>query len=74
MYYAMRETLGKTIPAFYESRAFERPDGYYWQSNRAAREYGPYATMYEAVAEMQRCGESSYAAGDRLDKANAQQH
>ena len=29
-----------------------RPDGVYWQDPRNGREYGPFATLQEAIADM----------------------
>lgn len=42
------------IPAeFDRSRILERPDGFWWQAKHGGREYGPFATLVEAVADMQ---------------------
>jgi hypothetical protein len=41
-------------PAEYDrTRLIERPDGFYWQSLKGGREYGPFPTLVEAVADMQ---------------------
>lgn len=41
-------------PANYErTRIVERPDGFYWQSIDSGREYGPFATLVEAVDDME---------------------
>ena len=41
-------------PAEYDrTRLIERPDGFYWQRLKGGREYGPFPTLVEAVADMQ---------------------
>ena len=43
-----------TTPAeFDDTRIIKRPDGIWWQSRDGGREYGPFDTLMEAVADMQ---------------------
>ena len=41
-------TRGETL----RGHIIERPDGFYWQSKEARAEYGPFATLAEAEANM----------------------
>ena len=37
----------------------ERPDGFYWQSDKDGKEYGPFQTLAEAEAVMQAGGDAA---------------
>jgi hypothetical protein len=50
---AMRQVIPETSPEYDTTRVIERPDGFYWQALDGAREYGPFATLLEAVQDMQ---------------------
>jgi hypothetical protein len=41
-----------------DARVIERPDGFYWQALEDRREHGPFATLVDAVADMQAGGEA----------------
>jgi len=49
----MNQPIPTTPPDFDRTRVIERPDGFYWQSTDEGREYGPFPTLVEAVADMQ---------------------
>lgn len=36
-----------------ETHIVERPDGFYWQSDATGKEYGPFATLEAAAADME---------------------
>ena len=43
-----------TTPADFDTtRIVERPDGFWWQPLDGGREHGPFATLVEAVADME---------------------
>jgi hypothetical protein len=42
-----------TGPRDDEGDLFERPDGFFWRSKYTAREYGPFATLLAAIADME---------------------
>jgi hypothetical protein len=48
----MQHSLRHSLQVFYETRVFERCDGYYWQSMDGP-ERGPFLTMLLAVQDMQ---------------------
>ena len=35
-----------------DDRVIERPDGFYWESKKSGRSYGPFPTLAEAEADM----------------------
>ena len=64
--------LPETLPDFDDARVIERPDGFYWQSKRGGREYGPFASLLEAVQDMQQSDESSFEPGETSAEAMAE--
>jgi hypothetical protein len=58
----MQHSIRHSPHVFHETRVFERPDGYYWQSDGDGPECGPFITMLLAVEDMQQSDGSS--AGD----------
>ena len=67
--------MGRTVPSGTleddRSRIVERPDGFYWHTEDRKKEYGPYPSLREAVADMQAGGESDsdYEPGETLAEA-----
>ncbi|MEW5862618.1 MAG: hypothetical protein AB1773_03370 [Pseudomonadota bacterium] len=60
-------------PADYDrTRIIERPDGFYWQQGDCGREYGPFETLIEAVADMQALEEPALEPGETLAEAEAE--
>ncbi|HYL25073.1 MAG TPA: hypothetical protein VEV21_11830 [Burkholderiales bacterium] len=49
----MSQPIPETPPDYDRTRISERPDGFYWQEKEGGREYGPFATLLEAVQDMQ---------------------
>lgn len=49
----MSANVPVTQAEYDRTRLIERPDGFYWQSLEGNREYGPFPTLVEAVADMQ---------------------
>ena len=45
-------TTPDSHPEFEKARLIERPDGFYWQYRGSAEEFGPFATLIEAVEDM----------------------
>lgn len=68
--------MGRTVPAGTpvddRSRIVERPDGFYWHTEDRGKQYGPFPTLLEAVADMQAeadTGETDYEPGETLAEA-----
>jgi hypothetical protein len=60
-------------PADYDkTRIVERGDGFYWQAIEGGREHGPFATLADAVADMQSGEETLYEPGETLAEAEAE--
>ena len=55
----MTQKIPTTSAEFDHTRIIERPDGFYWQDDADGREYGPFQTMVEAVADMQLADDES---------------
>ena len=69
----MTQPIPETPPDFDRTRIIERPDGFYWQQKDGGRENGPFATLLEAVQDMQYSDEtSSYEPGETLGEAEAE--
>ena len=65
----MTKSLPETPPEYDRARIIERPDGFYWQDKDTAAEDGPFATMLEAVEDMQYSADSDYEPGETLEQA-----
>ena len=57
----MTQKIPTTSAEFDHTRIIERPDGFYWQDDRDDREYGPFRTMVDAVADMQMADDETAA-------------
>jgi hypothetical protein len=69
----MSPTIPETPPDYDRTRIVERPDGFYWQSKDDGREYGPFATLLEAVQDMQSSDEeTSYEPGETVQEAETE--
>lgn len=55
----MQHSIRHSLQVFHQTRVFERPDGYYWQSDGDGPEYGPFVTMLLAVEDMQQSERAS---------------
>ena len=46
-----------------------RPDGYHWQSPDGKQEFGPFANLEEALADMEQAGVETVEPGETLQEA-----
>jgi hypothetical protein len=65
----MSQAIPETPPDYDSTRIIERPDGFYWQAKEEAREYGPFATLLEAVQDMQAEAEGGIEPGETVAEA-----
>jgi hypothetical protein len=65
----MTRTIPETAPEYDRTRIVERPDGFYWQDKDGGREYGPFATLLEAVQDMELGGDRNLEPGETLEEA-----
>lgn len=64
--------IPQTSPDYDRTRIIERPDGFYWQDKLSDEVYGPFATLLEAVQDMQAGDDSAYGEGESLQEAEAE--
>jgi len=67
-----KQTIPANSPESDRARVIERPDGFYWQSSDSGKESGPFATLLEAVEDMQYSADSDYEPGESLEQAEAE--
>lgn len=65
----MKTIVPETTPRLEGTRLLERPDGFYWQETKTEKTYGPFATLAEAIADMEYSAESPQETGDALRQA-----
>lgn len=65
----MMNSIPVTTPDYDKTRIIERPDGFYWQDMGTGEEYGPFATLLEAVEDMQYNADSDFEPGESLEQA-----
>lgn len=68
----MKPVIPQTSAQADAARVLERPDGFYWQSRDTGREYGPFATLREAVQDMELATEDTLEEGESLAEAEAE--
>lgn len=49
-----------------------RPDGYYWRAPDGKQEFGPFASVEDALADMQSSDEDSPVPGETLQEAESE--
>jgi len=68
----MTQVIPETAPDYDRTRIIERPDGVYWQDKDSGREYGPFATLLEAVQDMQIGSDRNLESGETLEEAEGE--
>lgn len=68
----MTNIIPETSADYERTRITERPDGFYWQNKETAEEYGPFATLLEAVQDMQSATEMEFGPGETLEEAESE--
>ena len=69
----MTQIIPETVPDYDATRIIERPNGFYWQAKgEDAREYGPFATLLEAVQDMLVSGNGAPEPGETLEEAESE--
>ena len=72
----MRQVIPETPGDFEEKRVMERPDGFYWKDLESGEEFGPFASLLDAVNDMeytegeQEVGETLAEAEDEIGIAD----
>ena len=68
----MTQRIPETAPDYDRTRILERPSGFFWQAKDGGRESGPFATLLEAVLDMQSTEDSTPEPGETLQEAEAE--
>lgn len=68
----MSQPIPQTPPDFDRTRLIERPSGFFWTARDNGREYGPFATLLEAVLDMQAADRSPIEPGETLQEAESE--
>lgn len=63
--------IPETPPDYDKTLIIERPDGFYWQRRKSGEEFGPFATLIEAVSDME-SGGTSLESGESLEEAESE--
>jgi hypothetical protein len=67
----MSITIPQTSADYDRTRIIERPDGFYWQDKASGEEFGPFATLIEAAADME-SGAGNGGVGESLEEAESE--
>ncbi len=67
----MTIAIPETSPNYDKTLIIERPDGFYWQRKDSGEESGPFATLIEAVTDMEN-GAANVEAGESLEEAESE--
>ncbi|MDD5240890.1 MAG: hypothetical protein PHG47_04100 [Sulfuricella sp.] len=68
----MTINIPETSPEYDKTRITERPDGFFWQDKETEAVFGPFATLLEAVQDMEYNADSDYEPGESLGEAEAE--
>ena len=68
----MSQSIPESPRDYDRTRVIERPDGFYWQARASGEEYGPFATLVEAVDDMLASDEGNYEPGESLTEAESE--
>ncbi|MEW5770016.1 MAG: hypothetical protein AB1831_06575 [Pseudomonadota bacterium] len=65
----MSQIIPETTPDYDKTRIVERPDGFFWLDKTSGELFGPFATLLEAVQDMQYEPETDYEPVESLEEA-----
>lgn len=66
------QIIPTTIATYESARIIERPDGFFWQEKTSGREYGPFESLLEAIADMEYIEEPSLESDQSLEDAETE--
>lgn len=67
----MMKKITETTVSKDPARIIERPDGFYWQCPEGDEEFGPFATLSEAVADAEGA-DADFEVGESLAEAESE--
>lgn len=65
----MSKIIPETPANYDKTRIVERPDGFYWTDSETGEAYGPFATLVDAVQDMDYQDDSDYEPAESLEEA-----
>jgi hypothetical protein len=65
-------SIPETSSDFDRTRVFERPDGFYWQDKLTGELSGSFATLLEAVQDLQGHEGDGFEEGESLEEAESE--
>lgn len=65
----MARVIPETPPDYDTTRIIELPDGFFWLDETTGERFGPFATLLEAVEDMQYNADSGYEPAESLEEA-----
>ena len=65
----MSSSIPQTSAEYDKTFVIERPDGFYWQYKGTDEEFGPFATLLEAVEDMKYNADAAIEPGESLQEA-----
>lgn len=68
----MTERIPVTPADYDRARIIERPDGFFWQDKTTDQIFGPFASLLEAVNDMEYKDDTDYEPGETLEEAEAE--
>ena len=67
----MSQPIPQTAPEYDSTRVIGRPNGFFWEVTHG-REYGPFASLLEALLDMQASEEAAIEPGETLEEAESE--
>jgi len=67
----MTIAIPETSADYAKTLVIERPDGFYWQHKASGEEFGPFATLIEAVDDMEYAA-ANVEVGESLEEAESE--
>jgi hypothetical protein len=64
----MRQKIPPTPAEYDHTRILERPDGFFWLDKATGETFGPFATLLDAVQDMEFNADSDFEAEDAIDE------
>ncbi len=64
----MRQNIPPTPSDYDHTRILERPDGFFWLDKTSGETFGPFATLLEAVQDMEFNADSDFEAEDAIEE------
>lgn len=65
----MSDVIPQTPSDYDTTRVFERPNGFYWVKRESGEEFGPFASLLDAINDMQYNAESELEVGETVREA-----